>query len=703
MKTKMNEFENFISSLTCSNLASSEMTHSWSEHFSHPPLFNDLGCFRTGTNPMDIYNFMFPPFSGNGEGTAILFINRKHAALSEAKVGYTWYPDKVRRRAIFEGFKVETITRAFPDEPGAMIKLTISNPSPKRRSAEIAIKVAGRLKNTIEGWASIGPQIKITDEHKERWCYDQKIGAMAFTSTENAYSYQGSFPAPDTVEGKTFLYNINLPSNGRWCVNFVAALGETENKARDRFLRHISGFDDYEKISEKRWEDKIRKAFIPMNDIYSGHLPAFITTNEDLLRLYLMTTLGCLCLRRNNPLSSYGTAFVTLSPNYWTTASFLWDMMIAAPFYALLDPEVMRKHIEVWLASDIKNYLATDYVTGKPLGYWYAVNSSAVVRLAYNYLKYSGNFTWLDKSINGRSVIDRLEEHALMWHEYDKNGHGLADCGGVDNLFECVSTYTHEAAGFNAMWVAALRQVAMMRNLRNEKAKAMALKSDAKILLKNIFKLYIKGKGFWRCGQPDGTYNEVCHIYDFVAILESISSDLPDYIKKEMYESFEKNHRSDNWTRSLSSWDDDAHRSMRVDLQWTGSYASIPAQCINGLYKIGYSKEAYKWLSKIAPVAKQGPIGQAHWSPPLFPSFEGGAWKTSYAFPYMCDWTVAANGAYPAMFIESIFGADATLDSGLKWRGSNDYYDKNSSLRNLAYHGKNYRVDKSGIHPEEQD
>lgn len=684
---------------TCGELGTGEMWHHWRDHFNHPPLFNNLGCFRTGPDPMGIHNFMFPPFSGNGEGTAMLYINRRQPASHDVRVGYTWYPDCVRRRAQFEQLDIETITRALPDEPGALIHLSITNPATTPRTVEVGIKVAGRLKHTIEGWASIGPMISVDEEHPETWSYREDLGAMLFGSDGNAFNCQGTSPRPDAVEGKTFLYRVTIPAGGTWQLAFVAALGEDSKSASERFRRHLSGFKDSTRAVRSQWDERFHSAFTPGNALYSGHLPRFVTRDEDLLRLYNMTTLGCIVLRRDNPISSYGPAFATLSPNYWTTASFLWDMMIAGPFYALLDPAVMRNHIEVWLASDILSYLATDYVTGKGLGNWYAVNSSAVVRLAHDYLRYSGDFEWLDNRINGRTVIDHLQDHALMWHKYDRHGHGLADCGGVLNLLECVSTYTHAVASFNAMWVAALRMVAGMRRLRGEDAIAAELQADAATLLHNLMPLYVEGKGHWRCRQPDGSYNEVHHIYDFVAVLESIANDLPPKMQREMVDNFRREHQTHNWTRSLSAWDDDAHRASRVDHQWTGSFASISAQAINGLYKVGFGDMAFEWLHNVALVAHQGPIGQAHWVDPLFPSFKSGAWKCSYILPFITDWTVAANGAYPAMIIESVFGVEATLDKGLVFKGVTPALERGARLENLSYQGRLYNVDHSGITP----
>lgn len=704
--------------LDCDSLATAEMRQRWRDHFSHPPLFNDLGCFRVGPDPMSIHNFMFPPFSGNGEGTAILYLNRRHSAADDVAVAYVWHPDRVVRRARFQGVDVETVTRALPNEPGALIRLTLTNPHSSPRNVEVGVKLAGRLLRTLEGWASIGPMISIEDERDEGWSYDADLKAMRFVSAGrgkseyspglaavrfesagNAFLYQGASPAPHSVEGKTLLYNVALPAGGSWTLHFVAAMGETDEAARQLYSKHLRMGEASHHLATRQWDDRVQKAFQPDNDLYSGNLPTLVTENENLLRLYRMTSLGCIILRRDNPIGAYRPAFATLSPNYWTTASFLWDMMIAGPFYALLDPSTMRQHIEVWLASDILNCLATDYVTGKPLGNWYAVNSSAIVRLAHDYLRYSGDFAWLDTDIKGRSIIDHLQDHALMWHEYDRHGHGLADCGGVNNLLECVSTYTHGVASFNAMWVAALRQVAAMRRLRGEDAVARRLDDDATKLLKNVLDLYAEGKGYWRCRQPDGSYTDVHHIYDFVAVLESIAGDLPETVHREMLQYFRENHRTENWTRSLSPWDDDAHRSVRVDHQWTGSFASISAQAINGLYRIGAGDEAFDWLQRVAAVAHQGPIGQAHWVAPLYPSFQGGAWKSTYLPPYICDWTVAANGAYPAMLIESVFGVDATLAEGLRWKGTTPALDAGARLDNLKYQGAYYTIDRDGIHP----
>ena len=77
--------------------------------------------------------------------------------------------------------------------------------------------------------------------------------------------------------------------------------------------------------------------------------------------------------------------------------------------------------------------------------------------------------------------------------------------------------------------------------------------------------------------------------------------------------------------------------------------------------------------------------------------FEGGAWKAAPQVPFMCDWTVLSNGAYIGMFIESIFGARATLSDGLQWRNQWGSFDPGARLENLQYQGRSYRITRKGI------
>ena len=113
--------------------------------------------------------------------------------------------------------------------------------------------------------------------------------------------------------------------------------------------------------------------------------------------------------------------------------------------------------------------------------------------------------------------------------------HGLADYGEMRNLLEVVSTWVHEVAGINAGNVYGMRFVASLFERRGDAAQAAQLRAEAKDLAARINRLlYVEGKGWWKCGQPDGTYQEVRHCYDLLAVFDAMFEDLSDQQKKEM-------------------------------------------------------------------------------------------------------------------------------------------------------------------------
>ena len=149
-------------------------------------------------------------------------------------------------------------------------------------------------------------------------------------------------------------------------------------------------------------------------------------------------------------------------------------------------------------------HLATDYVTGEAVGPWYAVNDMAIIRCAQDYLRVTGDLAWIHKRVGDKTVLDHLLEHATYWKKLPgKNG--LGDYGGIANLLEVVSTYTHEVAGLNAGNVSSMRFVAELLEKNGRAQEAVGLRADAKALAQRINDLlYVQGKGWWKCGQPDG-------------------------------------------------------------------------------------------------------------------------------------------------------------------------------------------------------
>jgi len=158
--------------------------------------------------------------------------------------------------------------------------------------------------------------------------------------------------------------------------------------------------------------------------------------------------------------------------------------------------------------------------------------------MAREYLRWTGDQSWLDKNVGGQKVFDRLVTYAEHWRKLDTNKHGLADYGGVSNLLEAVSSYVHEVAGLNAANVYNLRFVAELLEHRGAHAQAEAMRSEAQELGRKVLELYVPGKGIWHCRLPDGSLNEVRHCYDFGTVLITIGATLSKQTKAEMVRFF---------------------------------------------------------------------------------------------------------------------------------------------------------------------
>lgn len=675
-------------------LGSTEIHAKWQDDFLRPPCVNDLGFFFVAPDPLGIRDLMIPPFAMGGENTALLYINRKHPPSEGATLGYTWFPDRVERRCVLDDLDILSVTRAALRRPAALLSLSVSNPGPRERDVEIAIKVAGRATHTRDGWDKGILRIDHLTGHAESWRFHSGLGAMVFASAPEAFSVQGSRPKPDAVENKSLLYRTHLRPGDTWTLRFVVALGETEDSAATLFRSLIEGFNAACDEIRADWNDKIAAMFTPGNSRFSGHLPRLWTDDPELERLYYMGCVGgALCHRRDHPLSPLGPVYTTLVGDYWPTACFLWDMLISDGCWAMLDPVVLRKMIEAWIEIDLSKYLAVDSITGRGVGNWYAVNDSAIVHMAHTYLRQTGDLAWLDKAVAGKTILDRLEHHALRWRELDTRGHGLADCGNGWNCGDGLATWTHETAGFNAMWVAAQRHVAALRELRGEAVAARSLRQNADALLKALLGLYVDGGGHWVAQQPDGARIPVRALYDFVAVGECIAGDLSDSVRGEMLDFFLAELKTEGWVRGLSAWDDDAVRSFRPDWAWTGSYGAFPAMSVTALRNLGCSEPwILEWLRRVARATWQGPIGQTHVVEAMGQLVKGGVKKSPIG-----GWSVNATAAFPAMVVEEVFGVRATLRDGLQRRDPLPGLEFTARLDNVPYQGKNYRVTPDSI------
>lgn len=690
------------------DLASDRLVHRLYDLFNPPAVQNEWGYAQAAKSVAGITGISIPPFACCGLPrvpaavymvTCELYLDGRLLSSypgTAGEVAYTWYPHRVVREARHQELSFLTETFMPSCQRAVAQKIVVKNESRQERSVRLGFNLRGGV-TVLRGkpWIVNSPA-----EADNRITPGGERGCLVFEARNSpAVSAQGLRPVPDRIEhGHVLVYDLLLNAGEARGFHYLNVIGEDASAMLRAYEQGQAGFERLLQESEQAFATLLQAAFTPGNSEFSGCLPRLETRDRALWRLYYTGFTNLLFGRRVSPDSVYGPTYLTLSPRVLPTLSFLWDISLTSFSLALLDPAVLRKLMEVWFERDVHKMWATDYLTGEANGPWYAVNDMAVLRCAHNYLRVTGDFGWLDKSIAGRSVMDRLIDHALYWKQLDRRGRGLADYGNMVNLLEVVSTYSHEVAGMNAGNVYGMRFVAEVLERRGEPARAAQMRAEATALARRINeRLYVEGKGWWRCLQPDGGSIEVRHCYDLLTVFDTMFEDLSERQRREMSRFFWSELHTAAWMHALSPADADATWNLRADHSWLGAFGAWPALTAKGFYKIDPSARVAEWVKGLARSANQGPFGQAHLAETLFPDERGGARKCPQEKPWDNDWSILAGGCFTDLVIESIFGAELTLFDGIRVTSRLRDFDPAASLRDLSYQGKLYTIVREGV------
>ena len=692
---------------TLGDMASDRLTYRLRDQFNCPVAMNEFGYAQVAKSVSAITAISFPPYACCGVPetawspgfllTCEIFLNGRFLAIAappDGNIEYQWFPHCVVRAQTADNLRFTT--RLFlPSGCRAVLQsLTVKNLSTAHRRFSLAFDMRGAVAKKTKPWFVNSP-----GEADNRITPDAQRGCLLFEAQHSEIAtVQGFHPAPSRVEQTRLMhFEVELNPSEQKQFNFVLAIAENGQSAFELYDDLQTRFASVEKESESVFAGLVRAAFTPGNSAFSGNLPRLITNDESLWKIYHNGFANLLFARRLSPDSVYGPTYLTLNGHVLPTLSFPWDTSLTSLALALLDPIPLRNLVEVWLKAGMHEHHSTDYVTGEPVGPWYAANDAAIVRCAWRYLCVTGDFGWLEKNIAGRTVLDHLDDHASYWKKLDHLGHGLADYGTIENLLEVVSTYLHEVAGMNAGNVNSMRVVSDLHERRGNAARARELRGEARDLAARINRLlYVDGKGYWRCGQLDGSFNEVRHCYDFLAVLDNMADDLTPTQKREMSVFFWRELHSEKWMRGLAQGDADATWNIRPDHSCLGAYAAWPAMTAKGLYKIDSSERIARWLQEVAKAGNQGPIGQAHFVEDVYPPVNGGAFKSSEDAPFIEDWCCIAAGAFTELVIDSVFGAELTLSDGIKVNSHLGNFDPKARLEGVRYQGNLYTVTKDG-------
>lgn len=684
---------------TVHEFCSDTLVHGFGDLWNPPGLTNFLGCAQVDLDPVALRSVSFPPYAMGELATGHLFLDDRLFTALGVPVSVTWRPDQVHRSAQWDGLLVQTRTVVPMGSTAVVVKITVTNTGEKRRAVPIRLALRSGITKKVARWSEPSPP---WEEDNLLLLDPERVALVWSAQHSNAAVVQGGVPRADVCDAHGLRWEPVIGAGGTWEATYVLAIGEHIGAALATYDALVVDPEGHVLRAEQEWDAEIAAVFTPGNDRYSGHLPLLVTSDPDLRRVWLMGVIGVVYFKRDNPHSVMGRTYDTLMPRYWQSLTFLWDYSLSSLVHSLLDPDVMRRYLEHWISTDVHTHMGTEWLTGQPVGMWYAVNDYAMCQTIDAYVRASGDTAWLAHELPGPggeplSVVGHLDHYACNWRRF-RSASGLANYGGIGNLLECVSTYVNEVASLNAANVWMLRKAAEVARFLGDEVAALWYETEADILAVDLQQLYADGDGWWHARQPDGRMVAVRHCYDFSTVAATIPDDLSSKQREEMVAFFVRELQTPTWMRALSDRDTDASYSVRPDHQWTGAYPAWPPSAAAALYKFGRADLAATWIHGLAASANQGPFGQSHFADGVLPAEAGGALKAPAELPWINDWTCSANGAWVDLVVRSVFGVTWGLDGEVTAVPQLQGLDLDARLIGLTVQGRTWDIDGTGAY-----
>lgn len=621
--------------LTLEELGSDWLAPVREEDFSLPAITNFRGVVQCAFDVAGIQNWICAP-TGLATPTALLFFSEGGRIRRFPRaVEFRWKAYEIERRAA----GVESVLR-MPEGRAALIERLRFDRPLRIHLAFVGLPRVWRFTDYWNVPPEDVPMLNVSRRGDRLVLDDTKtFGLAEFVVPGDLRVYSDLHAWQDGEEpverGRVGVATIDVQAGDEIVWH---ALQGTEPGAP---LDVDSAWDSAREVWERTW----KAAFTPGNGEFSGHLPE---RRGDLERLYDMSVLSLLMTRRLLPEPSSRASVATGGQCIWNeepeplprayviggpegapTTCFLWELEFQAPVLARLDPAVLRAQLEAFMRVDLHRHWGVETVSGRGAGMGYGVNPGAFLSAMADYVRVTGDRAFALRHLDYLRTCARPE---------------LTDYGHYQHILECVNTYEHTIAAFNALNVAGLR---FLFELTGERAYASA----AGELSAKVLSLYAGGP--FACLQKDGSRRVVKTVLDFVYVGRCLESDLSAEQREGMVAFFTGELQTDDWLRALARSDANAltrdlpsFQRFRADHQATGSYDGWPARAASVLLRFGRADLALPWLRRIERLTREGPFGQAHFI------HEGGARKASFFNGNM--YLETAGCAYAATLLDDL-------------------------------------------------
>ncbi|WP_316794313.1 hypothetical protein [Pedobacter frigoris] len=578
---------------------------------NYPSVMNFVGGAKTSKNLTGFQHLTFAPYAQGGLSAELLLDGKPLNATQSM-----WHPYQVRRKSSVDGVSLESTIRMPFEQQGIFIRLSITNPTKKRRTFNLSMKGVGRIRlYSPQEWRTWDNSRPYDSNLVASVTKDGK-GLIVSDKLSSAVSVYSFSHKPTIIEAKgasgDIKWTITLEPGKSENIELAYAIGNNAETVAATAGKWASNFKNEFGIAKSKWEDRWQASFKPGNKHFSGHYPKLVTDDPKIRRVYYHGALVPLLLCRTNlPYSK--RSFVTAGPQWANTLVYFWDTEMWANTWAMLEPKSMKEQLLKWFSIDIHKHYAVDCISGEGAGPWYAANDWSIFRCIEAYIDVNGDKAFLNSLSNGKTILQHLDDLATFYESRPLTKETLlANYGGPQNLLECSPSYIQGVPSLNAANVYMLRKTAQYYETSGKNARAQELQSKAKALLPQVMSLYEPGQGVWNALDSTGNKVPIRHCYDYVTIGQALEYDLSSMQKSEMNNFVETELLTRTWMRAMSFKDPAAATSDRPDHGPMGSYDAWPPITMDVMCRFGEFDKAVKFLRATEEVTRQGSWAQAH-------------------------------------------------------------------------------------------
>ena len=501
---------------------------------------------------------------------------------------YTWLPFQTKRVGEIEGVRVQSTTTLIYGMRAGVLSINLKNLTSRKKQIPLQFIANDPFTpqttlDKIEVWGYGKPQSKtpvknvVDDQGIMRVQGDYAIGLGLTLKNWTWEELTGRFHSM-----------VYLQPGEEKELSLVFSIGEKKEAldARNAILANPSLY--VSKATDK-YISEVKNLF--------DKLPRFYSDNKDLEQMYDRSVMILLLNKFEIPEFILHPYYATGSVKGGCLISDLSSYGGAAEILPLLDPKADRAHILQFISSGAPyNGSAFDPITGKSSGSWNPANQEKIINLTYNYVKNTGDTSFLNEDVNGETILDHMIRNAMY----------LDDSGGPVKLIDYGPgaahlgpgrefTYNHIMPDLNGLRYKNYEKVSRLCELAGKpRPYLMERARDLKEMLK---------KQLWDPGMKWFTYEDDKGNKDARYTVQMFYLLNSDVIDKEIKEGLlshldDREFLSDYGIHSMSK-KDSAYDQVDIGNGGGGTCTLVPPEISERLYKEGDPKVADEIMGRI--------------------------------------------------------------------------------------------------------